>query len=280
MKKIIIAYIPVLHQGYKNFLENHADCSVLYIFGSEIISKFDYLSKEIRALDPKLVKSAIDSWNIIKKIEILKSTDLPLLNKASTSVVIPDEDVTRELVQEHLPLVNVYTDKIFLRWDKHNSSKQQSVEVDQTISTNEFDRLIIKDLNEKAERRSSDWWRRVGAAILMDGHVVLEGFNRHVPSAHTPYSNGDPRNASHKGVNIDLSTALHAEAGLIAEAARCGINLSNASMYVSTFPCPGCAKLIAYSGIKKIFYSGGYGVLDAESILKSQQVEIVFVDDR
>jgi dCMP deaminase len=278
MRKVLIAYIPVIHEGYKKFIESHADCEILYLFGPELINKFDYLSKEIRALDPQLVKKALDAMNIIKEVKVLTSEELNLLNNKVTSVVIPEEDVTIELANEFLPEATVILDKVFLRWDKHNSTKEQSVDVDQTISSEEFDQLIIKNIRETADRKSSDWWRRVGAAVVKDGKVLLDGVNKHVPSAHTPYVNGDPRNAFHKGVNIDLSTALHAEAGLIAEAARQGLNLTGCAMYVSTFPCPGCAKLIAYSGISKVYYTGGYGMLDAESILKSQNVEIVFVD--
>ena len=102
--------------------------------------------------------------------------------------------------------------------------------------------------------------------------------NKHLPSPHSPYAEGDPRNNFHKGIGIEYSTTLHAEAGLIAEAARKGISLEGTSMYVSVFPCPPCAKLVAYCGIKKLYYSGGYSVLDQERILKSRGVEIIFVE--
>ena len=49
-------------------------------------------------------------------------------------------------------------------------------------------------------------------------------------------------------------------------------------MYVTVFPCPPCAKLIAYSGIKRLYCGGGYAVLDGEEVLKSNGVEIYFVE--
>ena len=49
-------------------------------------------------------------------------------------------------------------------------------------------------------------------------------------------------------------------------------------MYVTTFPCPTCAKLIAYSGIKKLYAGGGYAVLDGELVLKAKGVKIIFVE--
>ena len=102
--------------------------------------------------------------------------------------------------------------------------------------------------------------------------------NHAVPSEMMPYVEGDPRSDFSKGVNIELSTSFHCEAQLIAEAARKGVSLEDAELYVTTFPCPVCARLVAYSGIKKLYYADGYGVLDGERVLKSQGVEIIFVD--
>jgi dCMP deaminase len=128
--------------------------------------------------------------------------------------------------------------------------------------------------------KSSDWWRHVASAIVKDGKVLLVAHNHHIPSAQTPYIQGDPRSDFQKGVNLELSTAIHSEASLIAQAAEKGISLRGASVYVTTFPCPPCAKLIAYSGIKKVYYSSGYGVLDGESVLKVKGVEIIFVETK
>lgn len=98
-----------------------------------------------------------------------------------------------------------------------------------------------------------------------------------MPSPHTPYMDGDPRNAFHKGVNIELGTALHAEKGIICEAAKRGISLKGAYLYVTTFPCPPCAKAIVAAGFKRCYYSSGYALLDGESILKESGVEVVYV---
>ncbi|NCS97095.1 MAG: deoxycytidylate deaminase, partial [Candidatus Pacebacteria bacterium] len=82
----------------------------------------------------------------------------------------------------------------------------------------------------------------------------------------------DPRNSFHKGEHIELSTAIHAEAALIADAAKKGISLEGTQLYVTTFPCPACAKLIACSGITKLYFSEGYSMLDGEKILNDAGV--------
>jgi deoxycytidylate deaminase len=151
------------------------------------------------------------------------------------------------------------------------------VSPDRVISTEERDNTLIKKASELAAK-SSDWWRRIGALIVKNGEVVLEAFNSHMPSDFNLDSAGDPRTSFNPGERIDLSTAIHAEAKAISQAARKGIALEGATVYVSTFPCPGCAKLIAESGIKKVYYDQGYSLLDAENLLKDFGVEIIKVE--
>jgi dCMP deaminase len=210
-------------------------------------------------------------------VKILREESLKKLNNRKITIILPDEDISRDIITKYLKEASTMFDTIFLRWDRHNSSINKAVNIDQKVSLKIFDREMIKNTIQ-ISKKSSDWWRQVGAVLVKKGEVLLVGYNRHVPSPHSPYANGDPRNNFHKGINLELSTAIHAEASVIADAAKKGLKLEGTSIYVSTFPCPPCAKLIAYSGIKKLYYSGGYGVLDGEDILKSQGVKIIYVD--
>lgn len=277
MQKIIVAYIPVLHEGYRKFLDTHKDADKLYIWGQDLITESDYLAKEIRALSPELIKDSLKNWNLNFAIEVLMKDKIKESFDAKDLIIMPDDDISHIFVEKYIPNSNVEYTNIFLRWDRRNSVRENKIAQDQTITSDEFSKKMIQSAEKEAEK-SSDWWRHVGAVILKDGKVVLAGCNKHVPSEHIPYANGDPRNAFHKGECLELSTAIHAEAQLIAEAARKGISLEGAEIYVTTFPCPPCAKLIAYSGIKKIYYSEGYGVLDGEDIMKNRGVKIIFVE--
>jgi dCMP deaminase len=277
MKKAIVAYIPVLHEGYRRFFEKYKDADALYILGEDLIAETDYLRKEIRALDPELAQKAIQSWGILLSVSVLEKKDIERLKSEADTFVMPNEDVMHNLVEKYFSGKKIIFDEIFLRWDKHNTTKEFPVNPDVKISKGEFDKdMILRALSASA--KSSDWWRRVGAVIVKDGEVIISACNQHVPSPHMPNVNGDPRSCFHKGVNLELSTAIHAESAAISEAAREGISLEGASIYVTNFPCPPCAKAIAYSGIKKLYYTIGYGVLDGENILKSKGVEIIFVD--
>jgi dCMP deaminase len=124
---------------------------------------------------------------------------------------------------------------------------------------------------------TSCWWREVGAVLVEDEKLIFQTFNRHVPNENSPYVFGDPRDSVPSGEKSELSTAIHAEQNIIAWAAKEGIGLRGKYLYTTVFPCPVCVKLIAYSGISKLFFLTGHSSLGGENILRSQNVEIVLV---
>lgn len=275
--RTLVAYVPVLHEGYLRFFEKHPEPKELLLFGPDVIGEFSWLAKEIRQVDPERMRKAIEALGIFDRVLVLDAALLQALGVSANEIVVPDEDISRELVQKFLPNVTVTFDPIFLRWDKHNSVKEKPVLPEERITRDEFHRRVMSDALAEAEK-SSDIWRHVGAAIVKDGEVVLLGHNAHVPSPHMPYVHGDPRNNFHKGDHIEISTGFHGEASVIAEAAKRGIALAGADMYTTVFPCPPCAKLIAHSGVKTLYCGGGYGVLDGEDILKGKGVKVIFVE--
>jgi dCMP deaminase len=105
-------------------------------------------------------------------------------------------------------------------------------------------------------------------------------WNHHHPTEYAPYLNGDPRDAFERGMRADLSTAIHAEAALIAGAARDGTSLAGADLYTTTFPCPACARLIAEAGFVRCLFAGRYSVLDGEQTLRARGISLIWVDTR
>lgn len=57
---------------------------------------------------------------------------------------------------------------------------------------------------------------------------------------------------------LEFGRSVHAEMAAITTAARLGIPLQGATMYVTTFPCHICARHIVASGIKNVFYIEPY----------------------
>jgi deoxycytidylate deaminase len=168
-------------------------------------------------------------------------------------------------------------ERTFLRWDRSWSLAGRPPDYDGTVSASTVDQTFTRAALDAAGL-SSDWWRQVGALAVRDGVVLDVAHNEHRPTEYSPYLNGDPRNDFSRGVRLDLSTAIHAEALLVGRAARRGTPLRGADLYVSTFPCPGCARLVAEAGFRRCFFAGPYAVLDGDDVLRSAGVELVWVD--
>lgn len=275
--RTLVAYVPVLHEGYRRFFTKYEGPKELYLFGPEITTQYKPLKKEIRELEPALMQKALESLGIFDRVVALDEAGARALNSSTNEIVLPDEDVSRDVAQKYFPDAKVVFDSIFLRWDKKNSKEEKSVVPDEQITRDEFHRQVMAQA-EKESEKSSDIWRHVGAAIVKNGEVVLVAYNRHLPSPHSPYVNGDPRGNWSQGIEMELATGFHAEASIVAEAARRGIGLEGADLYVTVFPCPPCSKIVAYSGIKNLYVGGGNSILDAEDVIKSRGIKIIFVE--
>lgn len=103
--------------------------------------------------------------------------------------------------------------------------------------------------------------RQVGAIIVKDKRILTTGYNG-APSGVTNCK--EKEECLRKKLNIESGTrhelcfAVHAEQNAIAQAAKLGISVEGATMYVTHQPCSICTKIIINSGIKKIYYKEGY----------------------
>jgi dCMP deaminase len=259
-----------------DFFKRHSDADAFAVFGPMIIDDFDHLvRKDIRALSPSVIAGLIESLGCFPSVRILDEGFIEAIRNEKPSIVMPDEDESHQVAQKYLSDFSVVFDSSFLRWDKSRSLKEVPV-TSESITSAEFAHKFMGLASTQAQK-SSDWWRQVGAVIVKEHQVLVTGFNKHVPAPLTPYVFGDPRGLFSKGVSIELTTALHAEADVIGQAAREGLSLRGASLYVTTFPCPMCARLIAHCGFRECYFSGGYGVLDGEDVLKKAQVRLIRV---
>jgi len=94
--------------------------------------------------------------------------------------------------------------------------------------------------------------KHVGAVIVRDKTILSTGYN------------GSIRGASHcteAGClmeNGHCIRTVHAEANALVQAARNGVRLEGAEIYVTASPCFNCFKLIANAGLKTIYYGELY----------------------
>ncbi|MCA9327415.1 hypothetical protein KDA14_02710, partial [Candidatus Saccharibacteria bacterium] len=147
---------------------------------------------------------------------------------------------------------------------------------DKTVTLDDND-LIVQALYKEAGK-STNWWRNVGAAIVDNGKIIAIAHNGSVPTEYSSAIDGDPRITENRGMEVDTSIDLHAEARLISEAAKNGTTFAGKTLFATTFPCASCAKLIATSGITACYFVEGYASIDGQAIMKSSGVELIKVD--
>lgn len=281
--KIVIAYIPVMHRGYEKFLNETSDNSeCLFLVGNDIVSQFsklDYISRKdcIRAIRPETMKTLIKSLGIFKDVMILDLRTVGRIGNDGLILIMPDEDISRLIAEKYFKKSRVLFKPVFLRWHRDNVEKKNKIPTSRAVNVSNFNRKVMGKALEVGSK-SWDWWRQVGAVIVKNKELVLMACNTHMLHPQLPYSLGDSRSIFKKGINIELSTSEHSEAMLIAESAKRGIVLKDAEIYVTDFPCPPCAKMIARAGLKRCYFSKGYGVLDGEEILNNFNVEIIRID--
>jgi dCMP deaminase len=276
--KQILLYLPVIHAGHEAFFRKHSDAHEVLILGEGFKAVSRNIAKDIRALPPERAAQYLQLTLPRARIRVIEPSDLPAAVTGDI-LVLPDEEITRSLSSEHRfsNVRDLIFDTTFLRWDREWSRVQRPAHFDGKVAVGELPCALLAQA-ERLSARSSDWWRRVGAIAVREHEVLGFAWNHHHPTEYSPYIDGDPRDGFSRGVRADLSTAIHAEASIIACAARDGISLRGADLYVLTFPCPTCARLIAEAGFRQCFFAGPYSALEGENVLRAAGVEIFWVD--
>jgi len=127
-----------------------------------------------------------------------------------------------------------------------------------------YNRLYM-NLAEEVAQMSYAKRRQVGAVAIKDGNILGFGFNG------TPA--GFPNNCEDEdGKTFDW--VLHAEVNLIAKLAKSTMSLEDATVYVTTSPCMTCAKMLAQSGVKQVFYRDAYSKEDGLYLLNKLNIGV------
>ncbi len=122
-----------------------------------------------------------------------------------------------------------------------------------------WDEYFMKLANEVATRTTC-LRRAVGAVIVKDRRILATGYNG-VPTGLAHCSEvgclrqqlGVP-----SGQRQEICRGLHAEQNAIIQAARYGISITGACIYITTQPCITCAKMLVNAGIEEIVYQNPY----------------------
>lgn len=282
MNKVAVAYIPVVHSGYVSFLNNLEEEGItkLFLVGDDILAaheELDYIHRKDRL-------RAVGVADMLRMLKSLTNLDISVmdisgaahLNESTDVIVAPREDITEVVVTNYFPSVRIDMRDISVRLDRIGLNGKKIPEAVRSVAASVLQQEIFNQVLTEAGR-SFDWWRHVGAALVKDGEVLFVAHNEHMPEEQISNIIGDARALFKKGVHINYVTSAHAEISLIASAAKQGIATQGAELYVTDFPCPYCARAIAKSGIKRVYFLDGYAVLDGDDFLKEEGVEIVHI---
>lgn len=120
--------------------------------------------------------------------------------------------------------------------------------------------------------------RQVGAVIVKDKRVIATGYNG-APSgikscADRGYCMRDRLNIS-SGTRAELCFSNHAEQSALIQAAKLGVSVDGATIYVTHRPCTLCTKLIINAGIKRVVYGYSYPDEFSMKLMEQSSIELV-----
>tara|TARA_Y100000816_G_C26075196_1_gene565888 strand:+ start:148 stop:681 length:534 start_codon:yes stop_codon:yes gene_type:complete len=106
----------------------------------------------------------------------------------------------------------------------------------------------FKEICITTSKRSSCNKLHVGCILVKNNRIISSGYNGFLPKF--------PHNSIIK--NGHEVATVHAEQNTIIDCAKRGICCTDASAYITHFPCLTCTKLLIASGIRNIYYINDY----------------------
>tara|TARA_B100000767_G_C19774949_1_gene542051 strand:+ start:2246 stop:2674 length:429 start_codon:yes stop_codon:yes gene_type:complete len=108
------------------------------------------------------------------------------------------------------------------------------------------------NISSEVSTRSTCDRKYVGAVIVRDKTILSTGYNGSIKGL--PHCS----DAGCEMIDGHCVRTTHAEANAIVQAAKNGVRIDNAEIFVTASPCYNCFKLIANAGIKRIYYNEFY----------------------
>lgn len=135
-----------------------------------------------------------------------------------------------------------------------------------------WDNYFMKIAEEVSTRSTCDR-KFVGAVIVRDKMILSTGYNGSIRGL--PHCD----EVGHEMENGHCVRTVHAEANAIVQAARNGVSIGAADIYVTASPCYNCFKLIANAGIKRIFYGELYRDERIKAHAKEAGIELIHLTE-
>lgn len=121
---------------------------------------------------------------------------------------------------------------------------------------------------------------KIGAVIVKDKNVIATGYNGS-PAGHPHctdvgclvYTSRNPDGEEEE----NCFRTIHAEINAVAQAAKHGVEINGANIYVTASPCYHCLKTLMNTGIRRIYYLKPYKIDRIRPLLENTDIELIQV---
>ncbi len=124
---------------------------------------------------------------------------------------------------------------------------------------------------EQVATRSTCDRKHIGAVIVRDKTILSTGYNGSLRGA--PHCD----EAGHDMENGHCVRTVHAEANAVAQAAKNGVRIDDAEIFVTASPCLTCFKLVANCGIRTVYFKEFYRDERINEYAKQADVRLVYM---
>jgi dCMP deaminase len=129
-------------------------------------------------------------------------------------------------------------------------------------------------------RRATCTRGHIGAVIVRDHSILSTGYNG-APSGlpHCNDTNCRIYRSTHPDGTVEENcvNTIHAEINAIAQAAKHGVSIKDADIYITSSPCIHCLKVLINVGIKTIYYDKPYKIEHIDELLRLSGIRLVQV---
>jgi dCMP deaminase len=136
-------------------------------------------------------------------------------------------------------------------------------------------------ITRQVAERSTCCRAKVGAVIVRDKNILATGYNG--APAGLPHCTEvgclvyETRTPSGE-MEENCYRTIHAEINAIAQAAKNGVSIRDADIYVTHTPCIHCLKVLINTGIRRVCYEREYKLDTIKDLLSSANVSLYQVE--
>ena len=127
------------------------------------------------------------------------------------------------------------------------------------------------NIAKQVASRSTCDRKHVGAVIVRDKTILSTGYNGSIRGMQ------HCDEAGHMMENDHCIATIHSEANAVLQAAKNGVMIDGAEVYITASPCWICFKMLANTGIKKIYYGEFYRDDKIFDVAKKLGIDLIHI---